>query len=149
MLSRLSPRPGIREYLRDAKLLELGVAIVSTDDTEWITSGLKLMGLDFEWDFIECAEGDPQRAKPRPALYLSALERAQLEPEQAVAFEDSPNGIAAAKAAGLFCVAVPNDVTRRFDLSQADLALQDLARVSLAELLKRVDQKRALRKGKN
>ena len=53
----------------------------------------------------------------------------------AIAFEDSPNGIAAAKAAGLFCVAVPNAVTGRLNLAAADLRLDSLEQLPLEELL--------------
>ena len=67
---------------------------------------------DVAWDAIVTADHDPQRAKPRPDLYLEALELIGVDAADAVAFEDSPNGIRAAKAAGIFCVAVPNDVTR-------------------------------------
>jgi beta-phosphoglucomutase-like phosphatase (HAD superfamily) len=138
LLSRLGPREGIRDYLDEAKGLGLAVAIVSTDDTEWITDGLELMGLKADWAFIECAEGDPLRAKPRPALYLRALARLGLQPMEAVAFEDSPNGIAAAKAADIFCVAVPNSVTRQLDLSQADLVIPDMTKMPLTDLLTHV-----------
>jgi beta-phosphoglucomutase-like phosphatase (HAD superfamily) len=58
---------------------------------------------------------------------------------EAFAIEDSPNGITAAKQAGLRCVAIPNSITARLDLSQADVVLSSLAEVSLAELMTRVD----------
>jgi beta-phosphoglucomutase-like phosphatase (HAD superfamily) len=138
LLGQLGPREGIREYLEEAKRLRLPVAIVSTDDNKWITDGLKLMGLKADWAFIECAEGDPLRAKPSPVLYLSALARLGLKASDAVAFEDSPNGIAAAKAAGIFCVAVPNSVTRQLDLSQADLVIPDMTRMPLTDVLTHV-----------
>jgi len=56
------------------------------------------------------ANGDAARAKPRPTLYLEALDRLGVAAEEAVAFEDSPNGITAAKAAGLYTVAVTGTV---------------------------------------
>jgi putative hydrolase of the HAD superfamily len=56
-----------------------------------------------------------------------------------VAFEDSPHGIAAAKAAGMLCVAVPNPVTRRLRLEGADLVLESLASLHLSALLGRLD----------
>jgi beta-phosphoglucomutase-like phosphatase (HAD superfamily) len=58
---------------------------------------------------------------------------------EAFAIEDSPNGITSAKQAGLRCVAIPNSITARLDLSQADVVLRSLAEVSLAELMTRVD----------
>jgi beta-phosphoglucomutase-like phosphatase (HAD superfamily) len=58
-----------------------------------------------------------------------------VEPPAAVAVEDSPNGIAAAKAAGLFCVAAPNDVTAGLDLSEADIVVPTLADLPFERLL--------------
>lgn len=56
-------------------------------------------------------------------------------PDEALALEESPNGAAAAKAAGLFCVAVPNPLTRQLDLRAADLHVDSLAALPLTELL--------------
>jgi beta-phosphoglucomutase-like phosphatase (HAD superfamily) len=55
--------------------------------------------------------------------------------EEAVAIEDSPNGIHAAKAAGIFCVGFPNEVTRLFDLSEADVLVESLDELPLDRLL--------------
>jgi beta-phosphoglucomutase-like phosphatase (HAD superfamily) len=57
---------------------------------------------------------------------------------ETLAIEDSPNGITAAKLAGLRCVAVPNPITSWLDLSEADLQLSSLADVTLSELLQRL-----------
>jgi beta-phosphoglucomutase-like phosphatase (HAD superfamily) len=81
------------------------------------------------WDAICTADGDPTRAKPAPTLYLEALELLDVAAREAVAFEDSPHGVRAAKAAGVFCVAIPNEVTRDLGLEEAgaDLVLESLA----------------------
>ena len=50
---------------------------------------------------------DVEHAKPAPDIYLVACERLAVEPSEAVALEDSASGVAAAKAAGLTCIAVP------------------------------------------
>jgi beta-phosphoglucomutase-like phosphatase (HAD superfamily) len=65
---------------------------------------------------------------------VRACDALGVRPDAAVAFEDSPNGIAAAKAAGLWCVAVPHDITRGLDLSLADLVVPTLEGVSIDEL---------------
>lgn len=135
LLQSEHPRPGVLDYLRDARQLGLAVAIVSTDDTEWITQGLSILGLLGAWDFIECAEGDPSRAKPSPALYLSALERLGIAPSEAIAIEDSPNGIRAAKRAGIFTLAVPNKITRLLDTSEADRIVMSLEELPLLQLV--------------
>lgn len=138
LVGRLRPRPGVLAYLADARQLGVAVAIVSTDDTPWISTGLNILGLSDAWDFIECAEGDVENAKPSPTLYLRALDRLQLNADEGVAIEDSPNGIRAAKRAGLFCLAFANEVTRQLDLSEADLRVDSLEELPLAELLRHV-----------
>ena len=77
-----------------------------------------------------------KRTKPDPDLYLTALERLEVSPREAIAFEDSSNGVQAAKAAGLFCVAVPNPLTADLDLSEADLRLLSLDAMPLREVIK-------------
>jgi beta-phosphoglucomutase-like phosphatase (HAD superfamily) len=56
---------------------------------------------------------------------------------EAVALEDSPNGIAAAKAAGMYCLAVPCDLTAGLDLGAADMRVNSLAELDLATFLER------------
>jgi len=131
-------RPGVEHYLRDARELGLKVGIVSSSSDEWILRNLERVAGDESWDCIVSANHDPERAKPNPLLYLEALDCLGVEPDDAIAFEDSPNGIAAAKAAGLVCVAVPNPVTAAYDLSGADLRLESFEDLPLAELLGRV-----------
>lgn len=135
LVRRLSPRPGILEYITEARRLGLVVAIVSTDDMEWITTGLEILGLLGAWDFIECAEGDRLRAKPSPALYVAALERSGLQADEAIAIEDSPNGIEAAKSAGIYCVGFANEITRALDLSMADVVVDSLEDLPLARIM--------------
>jgi beta-phosphoglucomutase-like phosphatase (HAD superfamily) len=99
-------------------------------------TGLDILGLRDAFDFIECAEGDRSLAKPFPALYLSALHLLRLTADQAIAIEDSPNGIHAAKAAGLFCLGYANDVTRQLDLSEADVVVDSLDDLPLSQALR-------------
>jgi HAD superfamily hydrolase (TIGR01509 family) len=135
LVHALKPRPGILDYIAEARRRGLAVAVVSTDDTEWIMTGLAILGLSDAFDFIECAEGDKIRAKPSPSLYLSALDRLALSAEEAIAIEDSPAGIHAAKAAGLFCVGYASDVTRQLDLSEADIVVDSLDDLPLSDML--------------
>jgi beta-phosphoglucomutase-like phosphatase (HAD superfamily) len=95
---------------------------------------LERLGLHPEWDAIRTRE-DVARTKPAPDLYLAAVKALGVAPHEAVAFEDSRNGIAAAKDAGLLCVAVPNALTAAMDLSRADLRLSSLAETPLERLL--------------
>jgi HAD superfamily hydrolase (TIGR01509 family) len=122
-------RPGIAEYLAAARRHGLRRAIVSSSPREWVDMHLERLEEAVGWDAICTADRDPARAKPSPTLYLEALEALDVEAREAVAFEDSPNGVLAAKAAGIFCVAVPNEVTRDLGLDEAgaDLVLDSLA----------------------
>jgi HAD superfamily hydrolase (TIGR01509 family) len=129
--------PGVAEYLADARRLGLGLAVASSSSRGWVTGHLDRLGLSGSFACIRSAD-DVERVKPDPELYRSALAALGLEPAEAIAFEDSPNGILAAKRAGLFCIAVPNPVTGELPLDAADLRLPSLASLSLEALLARV-----------
>ena len=127
-------RPGVEDLLADAREHGLRTAIVSSSDDWWIQRHLGRLERSNGWDAIVAANGDVERAKPAPTLYLDALRLLELSPDEAVAFEDSPNGVRAAKAAGLFCVAVPNPITATLALDEADVIVESLEDVSLAAL---------------
>lgn len=128
-------RAGVREYLDDARRLGLRVGIVTSGPTEWVARHLDRLGESDGWDCIVCADRDAKLAKPAPTLYLRALSALGVSAAEAVAVEDSPNGVRAAKQAGLFCVAVPNSVTADLDLSEADVVVDSLSALPLEELL--------------
>jgi HAD superfamily hydrolase (TIGR01509 family) len=127
-------RPGVTELLDEADERGIPAAIVSSSSDWWIVRHLEPRGLLSRFKAVVCANGDADRAKPRPALYLDALKLLQVAASEAVAFEDSPNGVAAAKAAGIYCIAVPNPVTQTLDLSQADRIVSSLEEVDLDAL---------------
>ena len=138
-------RPGIAEYLDFARRRGLKRAIVSSASRPWIDMHLERLERAVGWDAIVSADHDPERAKPRPTLYLEALERLGVEAGEAVAFEDSPNGAAAAAAAGVYVVGIPNDVTRDLGLAEhADVVLDSLADVAPDDLLARLREKEAI-----
>jgi HAD superfamily hydrolase (TIGR01509 family) len=130
-------RPGVLEYLERGEQLGLRTAIVSSSSLAWIDRHLGRLERARHFDAIVTADGDPERAKPSPTLYLEALERLGLEASEAVALEDSPNGVKAAKAAGLYCVAVPNGVTSSLGLDEADVVVASLEELPLDELVTR------------
>lgn len=136
-------RDGVADYLEEAKRLGLARAIVSSSGQKWIRRHLERLDLLEGWSCIVAADGDAARAKPRPTLYLEALERLDVTAAEAIAFEDSPNGITAAKAAGLYCIAVPNPITAALDVTHADLVLGSLEEVPLAQLLRRIEEDQA------
>ncbi len=133
--------PGVLETLESARALGLKLAIVSSSSRRWVEGHLTRLGLPGYFERL--ITGDMvQRAKPDPELYLAALKALGSRADQAAAFEDSLNGILAAKGAGIFCVAIPTELTRRLPLEQADLRLDSLADLSLQELLNMIQKKR-------
>jgi HAD superfamily hydrolase (TIGR01509 family) len=121
-------RPGIAAYLDAADRRGLQRAIVSSGSRAWVDMHLARLERAVGWDAIVTADGDHARAKPHPTLYLEALERIGVAADEAVAFEDSPNGARAAKAAGIYVVGVPNAITRDLGLGEhADVLVDSLA----------------------
>ncbi len=136
LIAELEILPGVREAVVEAKRLGLRLGVASSSSRAWVTGHLERLGLA-GFDCVRCRD-DVAHAKPDPELYLSVCACLRVEPGEALALEDSANGIAAAKAAGLRCVAIPNAMTAGLDLSAADLRIGSLAAVPLAELLERL-----------
>ena len=128
--------PGVVDYLDEAQRLGLGLAVASSSPHSWVDSHLTRLGLFHCFQHIICAEDvPPGRTKPHPDLFLKALEVLGVRPEEAIVLEDSPNGVLAAKRAGIFVVSVPNPITALLKTDGADLNLSSLADLPLQELL--------------
>ena len=141
LIDRESLRPGTEALIMEAHAKGLPCGVASSSPHLWVDRELDKRGVLHLFDFVSCAD-DVKRAKPFPDLYLLACDRLDAEPAQTVAIEDTPNGLAAAKAAGLFAVATPNPVTQSLDLSAADLRVDDLSAWSLADLDQALVQRR-------
>ncbi len=138
LLEPMPPRPGVLEYLEEARKQRIALALASSSHQKWIMGHLSRLGLAERFHSIRCAD-DVEQVKPHPELYQLTLEFMGVAPGRALAFEDSPNGIKAAQAAGIFCVAVPNSVTKNLPLDHADYRIESMADVPLRELLHRVE----------
>ena len=127
-------RPGVAAFLRQLDEARVRRALVSSDRSEWLVTHLERLGWPDGWSAMVCADGDATRAKPNPHLYLAALELLDVPASETFAIEDSPNGIRAAKAAGVRCVCVPNEATSGLDLSEADLLVPTFDGLSVEEV---------------
>ncbi|WP_170323779.1 HAD family hydrolase [Cryptosporangium phraense] len=125
--------PGVRELLAEAAEAGVPTAVASSASADWVRPHLRRAGLLDSFATI-VSRDDAERKKPAPDLYLTALARLRVSPDATVAIEDSATGVAAARAAGLRCVAVPGPVTVGHDFADADLRLPTLADVRLADL---------------
>lgn len=126
--------PGIKDYLENARRLGLRLGVASSSAHDWVDGHLHRLGIHDQFHCIKCRE-DVSNTKPSPDLYLAAITALEVLPEETIAFEDSPNGIIAAKKAGLFCVAVPNTLTAELSIQEADLIIPSLAELPLERLL--------------
>ena len=128
--------PGVESYLTDAKEMGLKLGVASSSPENWVVGHLTRLGLLDIFDII-CTADDVEDTKPDPRLFLLAAEKMGVSPDEVIVFEDSPNGVLGAKRAGMFVVAVPNQLTSQLDLGQADMVLDSLDEIPLRELLKR------------
>jgi HAD superfamily hydrolase (TIGR01509 family) len=134
LLAPERPLPWVAQLLAEAQELGLRLAVVSNSSRGWVDGHLTRLGLRARFDSLLCAE-DVGRLKPDAALYHATLDALGIRADQAIAFEDSPRGVLAAKRAGLYCVAVPNPVTRRLSLAEADEIWLSLGETPLQRLL--------------
>ncbi len=128
--------PGVLSGLREARARGLKLAVASNSSHEHVDRHLTRLGLRPLFDLACCRE-DVAAGKPAPDLYHLVIRRLGLVPPEAIAFEDSTAGTLAARAAGLWTVAVPNPSTHHHDFSAAHLVLPSLADMPLAQLLAR------------
>ena len=118
--------PGAAELVASLRgRLPLGIA--SNTDRDLVLFALSVAGFDGAFDVVVSA-AEVGRAKPAPDVYLEACRRLGVPPSETVALEDSPTGVAAAKAAGMAVFAVP-----QFD--GVDVAAADWVIGSLADLV--------------
>ena len=141
LLRDLPVLPGVRERLAEAKAAGVPCAIASSSTADWVEPLLAARGLRGSFAVVS-VRGGMLRAKPEPDTYLAALAALGIPAGRAVALEDSMNGVAAAKAAGLYCVAVPNPVTAGMDLSRADRRIGSLLETDLHDLDQSLNQGR-------
>ena len=130
--------PGVVEQIDTARARGLKLGLASSSTREWVSGHLARLGILERFDCLRCRD-DVEKAKPDPDLYVAVLECLGVTAAEAFAIEDSPNGVTAAKRAGLRCVAIPNTITASLDLSRADVILGSLAEVTLDQLIRRLE----------
>lgn len=121
-------RPGVAELIAEARALGLGLAVATTTSPENVEALVRAtLGAGMTEIFPVVAAGEMVGAKkPAPDVYLLALERLGVAAADCVAFEDSRNGLLAAKAAGIFTVVTPGRFTAQEDFTGADRLVERL-----------------------
>jgi putative hydrolase of the HAD superfamily len=136
-LDNRPPLPGIVDRLEEATNQSLPCAVASSSPRSWVEPFLDKLDLRRFFKNTVCLD-DVKKPKPDPELFLKAAESLGVKPNEALVFEDSLNGLRAAKTAGMFCVVIPNQVTRHLNLQEASLQLESLGDQSLSEILFRL-----------
>jgi HAD superfamily hydrolase (TIGR01509 family) len=130
--------PGVIEIIEEAKAAGLKVAIGSSSPHSWVDTHAKRLNIFHYFDFITCQDDvAPGRTKPNPDIYLKSLELLEIQNNEAVVFEDSINGVEAARRAGIFVVAVPNELTLQMGVS-GDITVSSIAELTLQDIQKRL-----------
>jgi beta-phosphoglucomutase len=131
--TRLKAFPGVVELVRACRQASLRLAVASSADEVKIVANLRQIGLPpGTWDGVVTGD-DVGPKKPAPDIFLAAATKLGLAPAECVVVEDALNGVQAAKAAGMRCVAVAQTFPAA-KLQDAEVVRQDIMMVSLADL---------------
>ena len=126
----LDARAGVAELVAEAGAVGIRLGVASSSSHQWVDGHLERIGMLEAFATVRCRD-DVQHTKPAPDVYLAVLDDLAASAGEAVAFEDSPNGAQAAKGAGIYTVAVPNDVTRGWPFDHADRIIDTLSGVTV------------------
>ena len=130
IIETLPPCDGVEALLDAADAAGVPAAVASSSAADWVVPHLERLGLAHRFHAVVTRDDvgdDRARTKPAPDLFLIAAERTGADPARCVVLEDSPNGVAAARAAGMAVVAVPGPMTRPLDFGAAQLVAGSLA----------------------
>jgi len=129
--------PQLVPLLDDLRAENYPLAVASISPLRVVNFVLEMFSLD-EY-FHEVVSGDcAENGKPHPEIYIQAAMRLGVKPDECVAIEDSINGVKSAKAAGMFCIAIPDKRLSRDKFSEADMIMESLDELSTG-LLKTID----------
>lgn len=127
------PLPGARTLLTELRRRNVPYALASSALPNWIRSVLEATGLDGSFEVI-VSRSMVEHGKPAPDIYLCAADKLGIDPTRCVALEDTPTGLASAKAAGMLVVQVRGSSTAFSPLPDADLVIDSLERFPLSLL---------------
>lgn len=133
-------REGVEDYLKEARNLGYKIALASSSTKEWVTHYLEELGL-LNYFQVIITRDDVEKVKPAPDLYLKAIKALHVRATEAVAFEDSLNGLQSAVTAGIKCVIVPNPVTESLAFEKYELRLKSMTEKSLIDVITFIEQK--------
>jgi HAD superfamily hydrolase (TIGR01509 family) len=127
--SKLKPLPGVLDFISSCRNKNLKIAVATSADEVKMKINLREIGIPVE-TFDATVNGlEIERKKPYPDIYLKAAKLLGVEPKYCLVVEDAPNGIQAAKTAGMKCLAVMSSFPEK-ELKDADWIVKDLTSFS-------------------
>jgi putative hydrolase of the HAD superfamily len=129
----MSILPGVVDRLVEAASLGLPCAIASSSPRWWVEGWLNDLDLIRYFDHLTTVD-DTGKVKPDPSLFLLATKRLGVSTSEVVIFEDSLNGLIAAKAAGICCIVAPGPMTKHLDFTGAYRRVSSLSDLTLSDL---------------
>ena len=142
LIAQQTVMPGVVDYLDEAEALGLKIGLASSSDHSWVDHYLEHLGLMDRFAVVSCADDVGNRPKPDPAVYRHALTQLGVSATASLALEDSANGVAAGKDAGLWVTAVPNSMTQNLNFDRADIQIKSLTELSLSQLIAQLESKK-------
>ncbi|TDF99790.1 HAD family hydrolase [Paenibacillus piri] len=136
MYTEIGLIPGVRELLMDLSKHGLPAALATSASRRRMNAVLEMFELHALFRHCVCDE-DAAQSKPHPDIYLTASRRLGVEPEECIVFEDSFNGMTAAKRAGMSCVGYRGLDHVQEDLSECDWIIYDFREIDTAALVGR------------
>lgn len=127
--------PSAIELVEKLSLLNIPMAVASSAPLKEIKSNLKSLGIINHFSVLLSAE-DVRASKPAPDVFITAAQRLQLNCNKCIVIEDSTHGVAAANAAGIFCIGYVKPNYPPLDISNADMVIDDLSNLNIETLVK-------------
>jgi HAD superfamily hydrolase (TIGR01509 family) len=125
--------PGVRALIEDLQQQHVQLVVASSASKATIARVFNRFGLGPYFTHIVSGE-DFERSKPDPAIFLRAAELAETPVSECIVIEDSANGVAAAKAAGIYCIGYASEHSAGQDLRQADRIIKHFSELTVAAI---------------
>jgi HAD superfamily hydrolase (TIGR01509 family) len=138
--SLLEAFPGVQDLIQECRNAGLLLAVASSADSIKVHANLEKIGLPVQfWDTVVIGEAVLNK-KPAPDIFLTAAEKLGVTPAECVVVEDAVNGLQAANAAGMRCVAVATTFPVA-QLMEADRVRDSINGILLSDLVPHLAQR--------
>jgi beta-phosphoglucomutase len=124
---------GVLNLLNEIKLAGLKLAVATSSSSEIVKILMNKCEITSFFDAI-VTTSEAGKSKPEPDVYLLAAQKISVAPENCIVFEDSPNGLCAAKSAGMYCVVIQTNSVNVNELSSADFLIRTFSGITLRRL---------------